>query len=122
MFVSSTESAKLILSDGGGKFTKKYISSIAALLGGRSLLCASHEYHKFLRARLTNLFSATFLASFVPQFDQQILYALRTWETGSTILLLNQALKVNSFLFSFFNPTLNMCSFFNLVNMLFSKF
>ncbi|XP_023537703.1 abscisic acid 8'-hydroxylase 2 isoform X2 [Cucurbita pepo subsp. pepo] len=94
VFVSSTESAKQILNDGGVNYTKKYIRSIAELVGHRSLLCASHLDHKFLRSHLINLFSTSFLASFVTQFDQQIVEALRGWESGSTIVLLNQALKI----------------------------
>lgn len=94
MFVSSNESAKLILNDGGGRFTKKYIKSIAELVGHQSLLCASHLHHKFLRSRLINLFSSCFLASFVMQFDQQIVSTFRCWNTGSTIVLLNEALKI----------------------------
>lgn len=104
VFVSSNESAKLILNDGGGRFTKKYIKSIAELVGHQSLLCASHLHHKFLRSRLINLFSSCFLASFVMQFDQQIVSTFQCWNTGSTIVLLNEALKVNS---------LNFCLTFN---------
>ncbi|XP_050938327.1 abscisic acid 8'-hydroxylase 2 isoform X1 [Cucumis melo] len=93
VFVSSTEWAKLILNDGGGRFTKKYIKSIAELVGHQSLLCAPHLHHKFLRSRLINLFSSCFLASFVPQFDRQIVETFQRWESGSTIFVLTEALK-----------------------------
>lgn len=96
VFVSSTEWAKLILNDGGGRFTKKYIKSIAELVGHQSLLCAPHLHHKFLRSRLINLFSSCFLASFVPQFDRQIVETFQRWESGSTIFVLTEALKVFS--------------------------
>ncbi|KAI8549625.1 hypothetical protein RHMOL_Rhmol06G0039400 [Rhododendron molle] len=94
VFVSSTESAKLILNNDLGRFTKRYIRSIAEIVGHQSLLCASPQQHKHIRNRLANLFSTSFIAVFVEQFDQLVVSALSRWEHKGTIVILEEALKI----------------------------
>lgn len=96
MFVSSTESAKVILNNDLGKFTKKYIKPIAELVGDQSLLCASPQQHKLIRSRFNNLFSSSSMSLLIKQFDELIMETLQDWEhTGTeTVVVLNEALKV----------------------------
>eukprot|EP00257_Ricinus_communis_P000670 XP_002510423.2 abscisic acid 8'-hydroxylase 2 [Ricinus communis] len=94
VFISSTESAKTILNNESGKFTKKYIKSIAELVGDQSLLCASHLHHKLIRSRLINLFSTTSLSLFIEQFDQLVITSLHSWKNMGTVIVLDQALKI----------------------------
>ncbi|XP_038990610.1 cytochrome P450 90A1-like [Hibiscus syriacus] len=94
VFVRSTGSAKTILNNELGRFTKRYIKSIAELVGNRSLLCASPHHHKQLRASLVNLFSSNSISSLVKQFDQLIFDALSGWEDGATVIVLDEALKI----------------------------
>ncbi|KAJ7957775.1 putative Cytochrome P450 [Quillaja saponaria] len=94
VFVSSTESAKAILNNDMGKFSKRYIKSIAELVGHQSLLCSSHQHHKLIRNRLLNLFSTNSLSSFVEQFDELVVKTLSNWEHGSTVVILDEALKI----------------------------
>ncbi|OMO87535.1 Cytochrome P450 [Corchorus capsularis] len=94
VFVSRTESAKAILNNELGKFTKRYIKSIAELVGNQSLLCASYHQHKLLRGRLVHLFSTNSISLLVKQFDQLILNNLNCWEDGATVIVLDQALKI----------------------------
>ncbi|XP_050228110.1 abscisic acid 8'-hydroxylase 4 [Mercurialis annua] len=94
VFVSTTESAKAILNNESGLFTKRYIKSIGELVGDGSLLCASHQHHKLIRSRLINLFSTTSLSVFIKQFDQLILSSLHNWEEMGTVVVLDQALTV----------------------------
>ena len=94
VFVSSTESAKAILNNDMGKFTKRYIKSIAELVGNQSLLCASHNHHKLLRGRLVNLFSTNSISLLVKQFDELIISNLSSWDDRGTVIVLDEALKV----------------------------
>ncbi|XWS14545.1 hypothetical protein CRYUN_Cryun35bG0019100 [Craigia yunnanensis] len=94
VFVSSTESAKAILNNDMGRFTKRYIKSVAELVGSQSLLCASPKHHKLLRGRLINLFSTNSISLLVKQFDELIVNALGTWEDGGTVIVLDEALKI----------------------------
>ncbi|KAL5558000.1 hypothetical protein UlMin_034211 [Ulmus minor] len=95
VFVSSTESAKMILNNESGNFTKRYLRSIAALVGNQSLLCANPQHHKILRSRLSNLFCLSSLSRLVKQFDMLIVENLRSWEHRSTnIVVLDEALKI----------------------------
>ncbi|KAE8729030.1 Jasmonic acid carboxyl methyltransferase [Hibiscus syriacus] len=80
VFVRSTGSAKTILSNELGRFTKRYIKSIAELVGNRSLLCASPHHHKLLRASLVTLFSSNSISLLVKQFDRLIVDALSGWK------------------------------------------
>jgi len=98
VFVSSTESAKVVLNNDLGRFTKRYIKSIAEVLGDQSLLCASPQQHKLIRNRLTNLFSTTSIAVFVKQFDELVVSALSRWEHKGAVIILDEALKVQFFI------------------------
>ncbi|XP_038704164.1 abscisic acid 8'-hydroxylase 4 isoform X2 [Tripterygium wilfordii] len=94
VFLSSTESAKAILNNESGKFTKKYIKSIGELVGDRSLLCASPHHHKLIRGRLANLFSTSSVSGFIRQFDESIIKTLGEWENEGTVIVLDQALEI----------------------------
>ncbi|XP_021831531.1 abscisic acid 8'-hydroxylase 3 isoform X2 [Prunus avium] len=94
VFVSSTESAKAILNNDSGKFSKRYIRSIGELVGNQSLLCASHQHHKLIRSQLTNLFSTSSLSVFIKQFDQLTVDSLGGWEHRSTVVIQDEALKI----------------------------
>ncbi|XVF73781.1 hypothetical protein PTKIN_Ptkin13bG0009700 [Pterospermum kingtungense] len=83
-----------ILNNDSGKFTKRYIKSIAELVGNQSLLCASLHHHKLLRGRLINLFSTNSISLLVKQFDELVVNALGTWEDGGTVIVLHEALKI----------------------------
>ncbi|KAK8596720.1 hypothetical protein V6N12_065200 [Hibiscus sabdariffa] len=94
VFMRSTASAKTILNNELGRFTKRYIKSIAELVGNRSLLCASPHHHKMLRARLVNLFSSNSVSLLVKHFDPLIVDALNAWEDGGTVIVLDESLKI----------------------------
>ncbi|CAL0318999.1 unnamed protein product [Lupinus luteus] len=94
VFISRTESAKVILNNEGGKFSKKYIKSIAELVGSDSLLCAAQQHHKLIRCRLFNLFSTASLASFVKLFDAMVLEAMSSWSCGSIVVIQDETLKL----------------------------
>ncbi|KAA8528668.1 hypothetical protein F0562_036023 [Nyssa sinensis] len=94
VFVSSTESAKAILNTEMGKFTKRYIRSIAELVGDQSLLCASYHHHRLIRTRLLNLFTTASVSSFIRHFDQLVLKTLGCWEHRGTVVVLDEALKI----------------------------
>ncbi|KAL9312945.1 hypothetical protein ACSQ67_018397 [Phaseolus vulgaris] len=93
VFISSTDSAKVILNK-EGKFSKKYMKSIAELVGRDSLLCAAHQHHKLIRASLFSLFSTHSLSSFVQLFDSLLLQAITTWKSGSVLVIQDETLKV----------------------------
>ncbi|GMY28378.1 cytochrome P450 85A1 [Fagus crenata] len=94
VFVSSTESAKAILNNELGKFTKRYIRSIAELVGDQSILCASYQHHKMIRSHLANLFSTNSISMFIKQFDKLMVETLSGWEHGSTVVIHDEALKI----------------------------
>ncbi|TXG59788.1 hypothetical protein EZV62_014361 [Acer yangbiense] len=95
VFFSSTEAAKLILNTDSGKFTKRYLRSIAQLVGDQSLLCASPDHHKVIRHRLSNLFTTKSLSLFTKQFDELIITTLSGWDQdGGTVVVLKEALKI----------------------------
>ncbi|KAK2657010.1 hypothetical protein Ddye_010062 [Dipteronia dyeriana] len=95
VFFSSTETAKLILKNDSGKFTKRYLRSIAQLVGDKSLLCASPDHHKLIRHRLNNLFTTKSLSLFIKQFDELIIATLSGWDQdGGTVVVLKEALKI----------------------------
>ncbi|XP_015933803.2 cytochrome P450 90D2 [Arachis duranensis] len=94
VFVSSTDSAKAILNNEGGRFSKRYIKSISELLGHHSLLCADHHHHKLIRGRLLTLFSTDALSSFVQMFDVLVLEAMSTWPCGPVLLIQHEAFKL----------------------------
>ncbi|KAM3304645.1 abscisic acid 8'-hydroxylase 4 [Capsicum chacoense] len=94
VFISSTKAAKKILSNEGGNFTKRYIKSIAKLVGDQSLLCASHHQHKLIRSHLSTLFTTSSLSTMVRQFDELTVINLSTWHHKSSIIILHEALKI----------------------------
>ncbi|CAL1355815.1 unnamed protein product [Linum trigynum] len=95
VFVSSTESAKAILNNESGRFSKHYIGSIAELVGEKSLLlCASQQHHKMIRSRLMGLVSSRSVGTFIEQFDELVVRRLGRWENDSTVVVLDQALQV----------------------------
>ncbi|XP_021735618.1 abscisic acid 8'-hydroxylase 4-like isoform X5 [Chenopodium quinoa] len=94
VFVASTESAKEILSNDLGKFTKKYIRSIGEVIGSESLLCASHQNHKLIRRHLLDLFNSNSTADFTKQFDQLVVDSLNSWKNTGNVIILDQALKI----------------------------
>ncbi|KAK8696178.1 hypothetical protein V6N13_001315 [Hibiscus sabdariffa] len=94
VFVRSTASAKTIPNNELERFTKRYIKSIAELVGNRSLLCASPHHHKLLCDRLVNFFSSNFVSLLVKLFDPLIVDALNAWEDGVTVIVLDEALKI----------------------------
>jgi cytochrome P450 family 26 subfamily A len=94
VFISSKESAKVILRNEGGKFSKKYMKSISEILGPDSLLCAAEQHHKLIRSHLFSLFSAHSLSSFVQLFDQLVIETTSTWTCGSLLIIQDEALKV----------------------------
>ncbi|KAF3498063.1 hypothetical protein DY000_02055126 [Brassica cretica] len=93
VFLSTTESARAVLNNESGMFTKRYIKSIAALVGDRSLLCASQHHHKILRSRFINLFSKKSTALMVRHFDELVVDALSGWEHRGTVVLLTDLLQ-----------------------------
>ncbi|GAU34952.1 hypothetical protein TSUD_312830 [Trifolium subterraneum] len=94
VFISSKESAKVILRNEGGKFSKKYMKSISEILGPDSLLCAAEQHHKLIRSRLFSLFSAHSLSYFVQLFDQLVIETTSTWTCGSLVIIQDEALKL----------------------------
>ncbi|XP_054799334.1 abscisic acid 8'-hydroxylase 4 [Prosopis cineraria] len=94
VFMSSVESAKAILNNDIGKFSKRYIKSVAEQVGPRSLLSASQNNHKLLRAHLLSLFSSHSLASLVQHFDQLVLQAFNGWPRHGLIIIQHEALQI----------------------------
>ncbi|BAT77746.1 hypothetical protein LR48_Vigan09g026100 [Vigna angularis] len=93
VFISGTESAKVILNN-EEKFSKKYMKSIAELVGRDSLLCATHQHHKLIRGSLFSLFSTQSLSSFVKLFDSLLLEATTSWKSGSVLVIQDETLKL----------------------------
>ncbi|KAJ4964255.1 hypothetical protein NE237_024194 [Protea cynaroides] len=96
IFVSSIKSAKgILMSNDEVNFSKRYIRSIAELVGKESLLCASpQEHHRLLRARLSALFTTDAVSLFVERFDHLVLTTLFRWEHTGTVVVLHDALSM----------------------------
>ncbi|KAF7829643.1 abscisic acid 8'-hydroxylase 4 [Senna tora] len=94
VFMSSMESGRAILNNEVGKFSKRYIKSIAELVGPHSLLSASPRHHKFIRGRLFPLFSTTSLSPFVQHFDQLVVQAMSAWPRHDFVVIQHQALML----------------------------
>ncbi|XP_058087734.1 abscisic acid 8'-hydroxylase 2 isoform X2 [Magnolia sinica] len=94
VFVSSTEAAKAVLGSDFIDFTKRYIRSIAELVGNQSLLCASQEHHKLIRSGLSNLFTTDSTSLFIKQFDVMVIEALNDWKGKESVLVLNDTMKI----------------------------
>ncbi|XP_038982960.1 abscisic acid 8'-hydroxylase 2 isoform X2 [Phoenix dactylifera] len=93
VFVSSIEAAGAILNCDSIDFSKRYIRSIAELLGDHSLLCASHEQHKLIRRRISNLFTVDSMASSINMFDELTIKTLCSWKQKGNVVVFNEALK-----------------------------
>ncbi|XP_020268316.1 abscisic acid 8'-hydroxylase 2 [Asparagus officinalis] len=94
VFVSSIESAKAILGNESFDFSKRYMRSIAELLGGQSLLCASHEHHRLIRRRISNLFTLDSMISTIRIFDELTVKTFASWKEKESVSVLNDALKI----------------------------
>ncbi|XP_042497334.1 abscisic acid 8'-hydroxylase 3 [Macadamia integrifolia] len=96
IFLSSIKSAKTVLmSNDEVSFSKRYIRSIAELVGKESLLCASPQgHHKLLRGRLSALFTTDVVSLFVERFDHLVLTTLSHWERRETVVVLHEALSI----------------------------
>ncbi|XP_073000177.1 abscisic acid 8'-hydroxylase 2 isoform X3 [Typha latifolia] len=94
VFVSSTEVAKALLGSESFEFSKRYIRSIAELLGDESLLCLSHDHHKFLRRHISNLFTLDSLASSVKIFDKLVIDTMGEWKEKECVVVVDVALKI----------------------------
>ncbi|OVA08750.1 Cytochrome P450 [Macleaya cordata] len=94
--LSSTESAKAVLSGDFVNFRKRYIRSIAELIGEQSLLlCASQEQHRLIRNRLTpDLISTSSMSSFIRHFDESLTKTLPNWEQRGTVVVFQDAMKI----------------------------
>ncbi|KAM0859819.1 hypothetical protein ACQ4PT_046946 [Festuca glaucescens] len=53
-------------------FAKRYVRTVAELLGEHSLLCTSHDTHRRLRRAVASLFASASTAAFVATFDRLI--------------------------------------------------
>ncbi|KAL9245190.1 hypothetical protein vseg_018868 [Gypsophila vaccaria] len=91
VFVSNTKAAKEILSNDLGRFTKKYIRSIAEVVGPQSVLCASHRAHKLIRRQLLELFSLGSISEFIKQFDPIVASTISKWAFRPNVLVLEEA-------------------------------
>nr|WCA73306.1 abscisic acid 8'-hydroxylase 3 [Lilium davidii] len=102
VFVSTIEAARAILSSDATRFSKRYLRSIAELLGDQSLLCASHEQHRLVRGRLSSILSVDCMASVIRHFDKLTVKALGGWKERDTVVVLDDTLKIT------FNAILKM--------------
>ncbi|KAK1298676.1 Cytochrome P450 90D2 [Acorus calamus] len=94
VFVSSTGSAKAVMASDSVGFEKRYMRSIAELLGEQSLLCMSGELHDVLRHRLSGLFTAESLGSTIKHFDALVVEALKEWKEREAVFVLEEAMKI----------------------------
>ncbi|MCL7039928.1 hypothetical protein MKW94_023600, partial [Papaver nudicaule] len=93
----STECAKAVLGSDFVNFNKRYLRSIAQLIGEHSLLLsATQEQHRFLRSSLgANLGSTSFISSFIKQFDESITNTLADWgQRDTNVIVFEEALKI----------------------------
>ncbi|PUZ64400.1 hypothetical protein GQ55_3G141100 [Panicum hallii var. hallii] len=98
VFVSSTDAARSLLAAEPAGFSKRYVRTVADLLGEHSLLCASHAAHRSLRRAVAPLFNARATASFAAAFDALTLRLMRDWASTSgssaAVVVLDAALGV----------------------------
>ncbi|KAJ8464121.1 hypothetical protein OPV22_026673 [Ensete ventricosum] len=94
VFVSSIEAVRTLLGHESPDFSKRYIRSITELVGDQSLLCASHEQHKFIRRHISCLFKLDSMDSTIKKFDELVIHTLRGWEQKETVLVLRDAMKI----------------------------
>ncbi|RLN30172.1 abscisic acid 8' [Panicum miliaceum] len=84
VFVSSPGAARSLLAAEPAGFSKRYVRTVADLLGEHSLLCASHAAHRSLRRAVAPLFNARATASFAAAFDALTLRLMRGWADSSS--------------------------------------
>ncbi|RRT52912.1 hypothetical protein B296_00026993, partial [Ensete ventricosum] len=72
----------------------RHLRSITELVGDQSLLCASHEQHKFIRRHISCLFKLDSMDSTIKKFDELVIHTLRGWEEKETVLVLRDAMKI----------------------------
>ncbi|XP_066335471.1 abscisic acid 8'-hydroxylase 4-like isoform X1 [Miscanthus floridulus] len=97
VFVSSPDAARsLLAADHAAGFSKRYVRTVADLLGEHSLLCASHAAHRALRRAVAPLFNAQATASLAANFDALTRRLIkRHWTTTtSTVVVLDAALDI----------------------------
>ncbi|XP_064995158.1 abscisic acid 8'-hydroxylase 4-like [Musa acuminata AAA Group] len=94
VFVSSIVAVRTLLGHESPDFSKRYIRSITELVGDQSLLCASHEQHKFIRRHISCLFKLDSMDSTVRKFDELVIHTLCGWEQKDTVLVLSDAMKI----------------------------
>jgi cytochrome P450 len=100
VFVSSPDAARALLAAAdSAAFSKRYVRTVADLLGEHSLLCASHERHRSLRRALAPLFfNAQTTASLAASFDALTVQAISGWSfspsSSSVVVVLDAALGI----------------------------
>lgn len=90
VFVSSADAARSLLGAEPAGFSKRYVRTVAELLGEHSLLCASHATHRALRRAVAPLFNAQATASLAATFDGLTRRLMkRDWRssTGAVVVL-----------------------------------
>lgn len=96
----SRAAAPTLLLDTHPHMAKRYLRTVADLLGEHSLLCASHDAHRFMRRAVAGLFASAPTADFVQSFDRlvthqmQQLLLLRGKDEGRVVVVLDAALEV----------------------------
>uniref|UniRef100_A0ACD5THM0 Uncharacterized protein n=1 Tax=Avena sativa TaxID=4498 RepID=A0ACD5THM0_AVESA len=77
-------------------FAKRYVRTVADLLGEHSLLCTSHHTHRRMRRAVAGLFASASTAAFVETFDRLLTARLLLSTTGckDRVVVLNVALDV----------------------------
>jgi cytochrome P450 len=99
VFVSSPDAARALLAAADSvAFSKRYVRTVADLLGEHSLLCASHERHRSLRRALAPLFfNAQTTASLAASFDALTVQTISAWSlssSSSVVVVLDAALGI----------------------------
>lgn len=88
-FVEARHRRSLLGAEPAG-FSKRYVRTVAELLGEHSLLCASHATHRALRRAVAPLFNAQATASLAATFDGLTRRLMkRDWSssTGAVVVL-----------------------------------
>lgn len=98
VFVSAADdsAARPILLLSSAAFSKRYVRTVADLLGEHSLLCASHGRHRSLRRAVAPLFfNAGTTASLAASFDALTVNKLRSSSSSSSpLVVLDAALGI----------------------------
>ncbi|CAL4902502.1 unnamed protein product [Urochloa decumbens] len=103
VFVSSPAAARSLLAaaEHHSGFSKRYVRTVAELLGEHSLLCAAgHDAHRALRRAVAPLFNARATATFAAAFDGLTRRIMRDWAaaaagvSGAAVVVLDAALGI----------------------------